>query len=229
MSDNGKDWRDIPFDQAVTLGKHGGKRVKGQVRNTRLKGDGSVERTLARLRRDRPDLAEKVRAGKLSANAAAVGAEKDIFLTINGTWFSRLAIFSKPVGRAIQAFRAIVRRRRRVRVIAKGFTRRELEVESGVVTEQELEAFIRFASETLPERTDSGEDARAVLIAEKIITADGELAAQYRSAGHSASYRTSRRAQQAGPADAERLGDGRGAWLDRRHQLSAGARDGGSS
>jgi hypothetical protein len=44
-----------------------------------------------------------------------------------------------------------------------------------------LEAFIRFAFETLPERIDSMEEARAVLIAEGIITADGELAAEYRS------------------------------------------------
>ena len=95
--------------------------------------------------------------------AGVVGGGNDIFLTINGKWFSRLAIFSKPVGAAIRAFCAIVRRRRRVRVIAKRFARRE--VESGLVTEQELEAFIRFACETLPKRPDSGEDARDVLIA----------------------------------------------------------------
>jgi hypothetical protein len=50
--------------------------------------------------------------GKVAAVAA-----KDIFLTINGTWFSRLAIFSKPVGRAIQPFRAIARWLRRGRVL----------------------------------------------------------------------------------------------------------------
>jgi uncharacterized protein (UPF0548 family) len=87
-----------------------------------------------------------------------------------------LAIFSKPVGAAIRAFCAIARRRRRVRVIAKGFIRRERE--SRIVTEQELEAFIRFAYETLPDRPDSGEDARAILIAEGIITVDGELASE---------------------------------------------------
>jgi hypothetical protein len=92
-----------------------------------------------------------------------------------------LAIFSNPIGRVFQAFCAIVRRQRRRRVIAKGYTRRE--VESGVVTERELDAFIRFACETLPERTESGEDARALLIAEGIITADGELAAEYRHSG----------------------------------------------
>jgi hypothetical protein len=42
------------------------------VRNTRLKGDGSVERALARLDRDgHAELAAQVRAGTLSASAAA--------------------------------------------------------------------------------------------------------------------------------------------------------------
>jgi hypothetical protein len=50
---------------------------------------------------------------------AAVASEKDIFLTINGKWFSRSAIFSKPVGGAIQAFRAIVRWRHRGRLLPK--------------------------------------------------------------------------------------------------------------
>jgi hypothetical protein len=50
---------------------------------------------------------------------------------------------------------------------------------------QELDAFIRFALETLPRRTASTEEARAVLIAEGIITADGDLAAEYRPAGDS--------------------------------------------
>jgi hypothetical protein len=96
---------------------------------------------------------------------AAVGGGKDIFLTINGKWFSHLTIFSKPVGGAIQAFHAIVRWR------------------SDVMARQELDAFIRSALEILPQRTASTEDARAVLIAEGIITAEGELAAQYRPAG----------------------------------------------
>jgi hypothetical protein len=50
---------------------------------------------------------------------------------------------------------------------------------------QELDAFICFALKTLPERTASTEETRAVLIAEGIITADGELAAEYRPAGDS--------------------------------------------
>jgi hypothetical protein len=49
--------------------------IKNQVRNTRLKGDGSIERTLARLDRDGfIDLAAQVRAGEISANAAAIKA-----------------------------------------------------------------------------------------------------------------------------------------------------------
>jgi hypothetical protein len=82
-----------------------------------------------------------------------------------------LAIFNKLVVRMIQAFRAVVRWRRRGQVIAEGYT------------QQDLDAFIRFALETLPERTTSTDEARAVLIAEGIITADGELAAEYRPAG----------------------------------------------
>jgi hypothetical protein len=50
------------------------------------------------------------------------------------------------------------------------------------MTRQELDAFIRFALKTLPPRTASTEEARAVLIAEGIITADGELAAEFRQA-----------------------------------------------
>lgn len=80
---DGRDWREIPFGQAVALGQReigieGGKAGPGRghktARNTRrLKGDGSVERTLARLERDgHHELAAKVRAGKLSANAAAI-------------------------------------------------------------------------------------------------------------------------------------------------------------
>jgi len=47
---------------------------------------------------------------------------------------------------------------------------------------QKLDAFIRFALRTLPQRIASEEEARAVLIAEGIITADGELAAEFRQA-----------------------------------------------
>jgi hypothetical protein len=56
------------------------------------------------------------------------------------------------------------------------------EAGSGVMTTQELDAFIRFALKTLPQCTASTEEARAVLIAEGIITADGELAAEFRQA-----------------------------------------------
>jgi len=72
----------IPYLRAQELGKReigieGGKPGPGRghktVRNTRrLRGDGSVERTLARLDRDGHDeLAAKVRSGEMSANAAA--------------------------------------------------------------------------------------------------------------------------------------------------------------
>jgi hypothetical protein len=102
--------------------------------------------------------------------AAEVSSEKDIFLTIAGRWFSHLAIFGKPMARAIQAFCAIVQWRRR----GPGYCQSP---------RRELDAFIRFAIETLPQSNASPEEARAVLIAEGIITADGELAAEYRPAG----------------------------------------------
>jgi hypothetical protein len=69
---------------------------------------------------------------------------------------------------------------------------------------QKLDAFIRFALRTLPQRIASEEEARAVLIAEGIITANGELAAEYRPAVTAASYSASRRAQQV-PHAAERI------------------------
>jgi hypothetical protein len=47
--------------------------------------------------------------------------DEDIFLTINGSWFWRLALFSKSVAGVNQAFYAISRWRRRGRVIAKGY------------------------------------------------------------------------------------------------------------
>jgi len=66
------------------LGQHGGDRksekVKDQVGNARLKGNGSVERILAQLDRDElaglhtGRLADKVRRGEMSANAAAIEA-----------------------------------------------------------------------------------------------------------------------------------------------------------
>jgi hypothetical protein len=57
-------------------------------------------------------------------------------------------------------------------------------------------AFVRFAIETLPQRTASPEEARAVLIAGGIITADGELAAEYRPAGDSGKLPASQLRQQ---------------------------------
>lgn len=56
------------------IGGHGGKRE--QVNNVNLKtpGGNSPTYALRRLKRDRPDLAERVVAGELSANAAAIEA-----------------------------------------------------------------------------------------------------------------------------------------------------------
>jgi hypothetical protein len=46
----------------------------GNVSNRNIKGGTGSTYTLRRLKRDRPDLAAKVIAGKMSANAAAVAA-----------------------------------------------------------------------------------------------------------------------------------------------------------
>jgi len=59
---------DIPVGEA-TLGRP----PKG-VQCTPLKKGNSKERTVRRIARDRPDLFEKVKAGELSANAAAIEA-----------------------------------------------------------------------------------------------------------------------------------------------------------
>jgi len=67
----------IKYDWAIELGKHGGKRTKGQKQgdNVTLKERGNSRAyILARLDRDRPELAAQVRAGTLSANAAATKA-----------------------------------------------------------------------------------------------------------------------------------------------------------
>lgn len=65
----------IPFDEAVVLGKHGGKRERGkQADNVGLDYGNDRRSTLARLRRDRPELAQQVINGKLTANAAAIQA-----------------------------------------------------------------------------------------------------------------------------------------------------------
>jgi hypothetical protein len=55
------------------LGKHG-RLKKGEeqgVHNTFIRGSTEAPYPLAHLNRDRPELAEQVRAGKLSAKAAA--------------------------------------------------------------------------------------------------------------------------------------------------------------
>lgn len=56
--------------------EHGGKREAGQVDIINLSDGGGTSPTyvLRRLKRDYPDLAEKVVAGELSANAAAIKA-----------------------------------------------------------------------------------------------------------------------------------------------------------
>lgn len=65
----------VGFDQAIVLGEHGGVRrgEKFQDCNTSLKY-GTREHWIRRLNRDRPDLAERVVKGELSANAAAIQA-----------------------------------------------------------------------------------------------------------------------------------------------------------
>lgn len=65
----------VSLDRAVVLGKHGGKRVRGgQGNNITLDRGTNPDYTLARLRRDNPELAEQVEQGALSANAAAIQA-----------------------------------------------------------------------------------------------------------------------------------------------------------
>jgi hypothetical protein len=58
--------------------------------------------------------------------------------------------------------------RRRGWVIAEGYTRRE--VGNGVIRRLELDAFIPFALETLPQRTASTEEARDALIGVLLVT-----------------------------------------------------------
>ena len=68
--------RQMPDDPAqLKLGRWGGPRARGeQVYNVNLKSKGGNRRAyiLARLDRDRPDLAAKVESGEGSAHAAAV-------------------------------------------------------------------------------------------------------------------------------------------------------------
>jgi hypothetical protein len=57
--------RAVPFDEAVVLGRHGGKREKGQGSNSTLTDRGTTtDYTVARLRRDAPELAEAVVRGE---------------------------------------------------------------------------------------------------------------------------------------------------------------------
>lgn len=67
----------VTLDAAVVLGRHGGAR-KGdageQGSNATLELGRGADYQLARLRRDRPDLAERVVRGEMSANAAAIAA-----------------------------------------------------------------------------------------------------------------------------------------------------------
>ena len=77
---------------AIVLGKRGRPR-KGEEKtsNRKIKGGTNIAYTLARLDRDRPDLAERVRAGRLSANAAAVaagcrGRQNDPLIVLRRAW-----------------------------------------------------------------------------------------------------------------------------------------------
>lgn len=67
-----------PFEQMVALGKHGGKRTKGQgVGHTLKRGSGNSEYGLSRLQRDRPDLLVRVKAGELTLPAATLQARRE--------------------------------------------------------------------------------------------------------------------------------------------------------
>lgn len=91
----------VPFDEAVVLGQQeygvlGGKPGPGRGHKTgsnitRLPRGTGETYTLARLRRDRPDLAKRVAAGELSANAAAIEAgfrRRSITLALDPAHFS---------------------------------------------------------------------------------------------------------------------------------------------
>lgn len=68
---------DRPLDEVLKLARHGGdrrsKQAKDQDRIPILKTRGK-DYDVARLNRDHPDLASRVRSGELSANAAAIEA-----------------------------------------------------------------------------------------------------------------------------------------------------------
>ena len=66
-----------PFKKAISLGKQGGDRKseafrENQGSNTTLKTDRGADYTIARLKRDDPELAKRVVNGELSPNAAAI-------------------------------------------------------------------------------------------------------------------------------------------------------------
>ena len=82
---NGKEWREIPFNEAVELGKKSGgapignenasKNNPDTIKLVSRRGYGTFRAyVLARLKGDRPDLAQRVIDGELSANAAAIEA-----------------------------------------------------------------------------------------------------------------------------------------------------------
>jgi hypothetical protein len=64
----------VPLDVAVLRAKRGRPRNGENPANSRFSYGTTSGYTLARLRRDRPDLAAMVSAGELSANAAAIEA-----------------------------------------------------------------------------------------------------------------------------------------------------------
>ena len=67
------DVRQLIDAEIKPLAEHGGDHSK-QVDNVKLVGGNNPTYALKRLKRDRPDLAAKVIAGELSANAAAIEA-----------------------------------------------------------------------------------------------------------------------------------------------------------
>jgi len=72
---NGVD-KPVSLADIVPLAKHGGDRKSEQDQgcNTTLKQRGTVEYTLRRLKRDAPELLDKIETGELSVNAAAIKA-----------------------------------------------------------------------------------------------------------------------------------------------------------
>jgi len=95
----------ISFDAAVVLGMNGGARVKGQSDIVRVKlskrAGNAADYTIARLRRDKPQLAARVERGELSANAAAIEAAfRRKPLTVPATVDGFVAALTKHVSAA---------------------------------------------------------------------------------------------------------------------------------